>query len=274
MPTELPPEIERLRKTIVVNPLHSDPRHTSEGPLGLNYNAASSAIDWGQANFDEPYGELTSRDRVMLYAFWNQKRHLEELTEAFAQLFRQGRPEKPLIVIDVGCGPFTGGLALAGQLGADDRFDYIGVDHSRSMRLLGEQFAAATNDVEELPTISHSWFPAVSQIEWSPPPGWREVVIIVSFLLASDSLNVEALVSELHQLLLRLSRGGVTVIYTNSDKAGPNSNFPAFKKALLNINFELIVNEIGEVDTLSRPLKLRYALFRRHKQGTLKLGDD
>ena len=274
MPTELPPLIESLRKTIVVEPLRNDPRHTSKGPLGLSRKAAISAIGWGQANFDEPFEELSSKDRVMLYAYWNQKRHLEELTAAFGQFFSGGHPEEPLIVIDLGCGPFTGGLALAGHLGRSERFDYIGVDRSRSMRLLGEQFAAAADKNEDLPDVAHFWFDSVSQIKWQQPSSWREVVIIVSFLLASDSLDVANLVNELHQLLPKLSRGGVTVIYTNSEKAGPNSNFPAFKKALSDIKFRMVVDEIGEVETVSRPLRLRYALFRRHKLSTLELGEN
>ncbi len=275
MSTALPPMIESLRRSIVVEPLRNDPRHTVEGPLGLSSDAARAAIGWGQANFDKPHGELSSKDRVMLYAYWNQKRHLEELTEAFTQLYKQGRPKEPLIVIDIGCGPFTGGLALAGQLDSDGRFEYIGVDRSISMRQLGKRFAAAANDVEELPTINHCWFPTVSQIEWLSPPSWGEVIVIVSFLLASDSLDVEGLIEELHQLLPRISFGAVTVIYTNSDKEGPNYNFPTFKKALLSINFELIVNEkTGRIQTASRELRLRYALFRRQAQSTLPLKDD
>ena len=155
VPTALPPIVERLRKIVVTDPLHADPRSTSN-PLGLSREAAVQAIGWGQANFDEPLRTLSPEDRVMLYAYWNQKRHLEELSEAFRQMFTTGVPNH-LIVIDLGCGPFTGGLALAGQLGADNRFDYIGVDRSRAMRHLGEQFAVATEHEQGGPKIERLW---------------------------------------------------------------------------------------------------------------------
>ena len=51
---------------------------------------------------------------MLLYSYWNQKRHLEELSAAFGQLFDRSRP-KNMIVIDLGCGPFTGGTGDCGD---------------------------------------------------------------------------------------------------------------------------------------------------------------
>ena len=31
------------------------------------------AVGWGQADFDEPVGALSAEDRVLLYAYWNQR---------------------------------------------------------------------------------------------------------------------------------------------------------------------------------------------------------
>ena len=55
--------------------------------------------------------------------------HLEELTAAFRMLFGKSPVNEP-IVVDLGCGPCTGGLAIAGALGEQPSFDYIGVDRS------------------------------------------------------------------------------------------------------------------------------------------------
>lgn len=180
---------------MVVDPLRADSRTIDPGsPLGLDAQKARKAISWGQANFDEPLGALSAEDRGLLYAYWNQKRHVEELSEAFRQIFSDGWPDQPLIVIDLGCGPFTGGLALAGQLPPTASFDYIGIDRSQAMRRFGERFACKVNATNGPPNIDHCWTSSMADIKWPQPPGWRPILVIVSFLLASTSLDVKCLV--------------------------------------------------------------------------------
>ena len=227
------------------------------------------AIGWGQAAFDEPYGPLSPADRVLLYAYWNQLGHLEELSEAFQQLFGDGRPTEPFIVVDLGCGPFTGGLALAGQI---DEFDYIGVDKSEAMRALGEQLATATESMSSV-RIGRQWVTDLEDVRWERALGWRPVIVIVSFLLASRSLRAEQLIEQLDQFLARLTQGPVTILYTNSPKAGPNRSYPRFRDALLGAGFALKVDDTGPVSTERRRREIRYALFHRPPQRTLPLGD-
>lgn len=232
------------------------------------------AINWGQADFDQPIGTLSAEDRVLLYAYWNQQGHVAELSEAFRQMFAGGRPRDPFIVVDLGCGPFTGGLAFAGQLGAEERFDYIGVDRSGEMRQFGEKLAAALDGKPEVPRISRQWVPDISSVHWTPPKGWRPVLVIVSFLLASPTLDVKALLAELDRLLRMVGRGEVTVLYTNSAKDRPNRNLPLFRAALSDAGLREVVNEVGTVQTERATRSLRYALFHRPKQRKLPLGGD
>jgi len=229
-------------------------------------------IEWGQADFDRPHGNLSASDRVLLYAYWNQKRHVEELSEAFRQIFMDGWPDQPLIVIDLGCGPFTGGLALAGQLPPNSTFDYIGIDHSHAMRRLGERFAHEADAMDDLPKIDHQWSSSITDIEWQTPPGWRPVLVVVSFLLASPSLDAEKMVGDLNECLRKLGRGETTLVYTNSPKPGPNRGFPDFQASLERAGFQKKVDDLGEVSTEHRQMKLRYALFYRPEQHTLRLG--
>ena len=161
MPVALPQSLRDIRRAEIVERVQRDPRTHGNLPLGVDPGAAMEAIGWGQADFDEPVGALSAEDRVLLYAYWNQRRHLEELTEAFRQLFGTNRPAEPLIVVDLGCGPFTGGLALAGQLGHQEWFDYIGVDRSRTMRELGEQLAVAAESAPGTPRIGRNCSPGV-----------------------------------------------------------------------------------------------------------------
>ena len=112
MPVTLPQLLQDLRRTEIVERVQRDPRTRGDLVLGVDHRTAMEAIDWGQAEFDQPFGSLSAEDRVLLYAYWNQRRHLEELTEAFHQLFSTNRPTDPLIAIDLGSGPFTGGRTL------------------------------------------------------------------------------------------------------------------------------------------------------------------
>lgn len=271
MPTILPQFLHDLRRAEIVERMRTDPRTVGDLWLGLDRDAAMNVIEWGQADFDTPVGTFSAEDRVLLYAFWNQPRHLEELSDAFRQLFSENRPTEPLIVVDLGCGPFTGGLALAGQLGPGAQFDYIGVDRSRAMRRFGEDLATVAESMPAAPQIKRQWVSDVSCVAWDRPPSWRPVVVIVSFLLASPSLPVEVLVADLELLLTRLSRGEATVLYTNSPKWGPNRNYPAFRNALSNAGFQLVVEDTGSVETERRILALRYALFYRGRQQSLRL---
>lgn len=112
----LPEPLLDLRRNEIVLRVQNDPRSVGDLVLGVDRDAALDAIDWGQADFDKPAGMLTAEDRVLLYAYFNQLGHFEELSEAFRQMFSHSRPRDPFIVIDLGCGPFTAGLAFAGQL--------------------------------------------------------------------------------------------------------------------------------------------------------------
>jgi len=112
---------------------------------------------------------------------------------------------------------------------------------------------------------------SITDIEWQIPPGWRPVLVVVSFLLASRSLDVEKMVGDVNECLRKIGRGETTLVYTNSPKPGPNSSFPSFQAALQQAGFQKKADDLGEVLTERRKLKLRYALFHRPEQRRLRL---
>lgn len=270
----LPGPLLDLRRDEIVLRVHSDPRSVGDLVLGVDRDAALDAIGWGQADFDEPTGMLSAEDQVLLYAYFNQIGHTEELSEAFRQMFSHSRPGDPFIVIDLGCGPFTAGLAFAGQLDAGEEFDYIGVDRSRTMLEFGERLAVAADSMPGMPQVRRQWAPDVASIAWTDPPGWRPVVVVVSFLLASPTLSVEQLLNDLSALLSRLGRGEVFVLYTNSTRERANRTFPLFRQILVDAGFNVEADNTGVVHTDRKDRKLRYALFHRGSQRTLRLGGD
>ena len=267
---DLPNWLRKLRKVEVIDRVRADPRTTGNLTLGMHPEQVQEAIGGGQADFEANTGVLGPDDLALLYAYWNQLGHVEELVEAFSQFFEGSSPTNP-IILDVGCGPFTGGLALAATLG-DPRFDYVGVDRAASMRQLGERLACS----DLVPSkVSRRWGAALGAVDWPFAPNWREVIVIVSYLLASPTLDSAAMVRELLELLERFGWGGVTLLYTNSVRPEANRAFPEFRDRLAHAGFRKVVDEEGEIVVERyggpRPRTLRYAMFRRDRRDQLRL---
>ena len=271
MAVELPQWIQELRTAEVVRRVREDPRSVHDSFLGLNRQEALDAIVWGLAPFDESLGDLSPEDRVLLYAYFNQKGHLEELMEAFRMIFANTAPENP-IVIDLGCGPATGGLALAGVL-PSPVFDYIGVDSSQAMRTFGERLASRA---PQLSDVRRRWASDLAAVEWDQAPGWRPVLVIVSYLLASPTFNPDQVVADLNDLLTKLGKERVTMLYTNSPSPKANRNFPAFRGALERAGFSMPADGTGKIIVErwegDKRRTLRYAVFHRPAERQLQLG--
>lgn len=275
MTTQLPDWLRQLRRNEIVRKVQQDPRSTGSSILGYTRDDAMRAIGGGQALFDEPDGNLSPDDRVLLYCYLNQLGHLEELVEALGQIFANAPPTNEPIVVDLGCGPFTGGLALASILGPKAGFDYVGMDRSNTMREFGETLAnaAAHSFPNDMPAVRRYWIDELSACPWPSAPGWRSVTVIVSYLFASRTLDVAKLVDDLGTFLDILGRGEVTVLYTNSVKYDPDRNYPEFRDSLRERGFEELVSGDGRViiERTGKERQLRYALLYRSLQTELKL---
>ena len=270
---ELPEWLETLRRVEVTDRVRNDPRSQGDTLFGLDMDQAFAAIGGGQADFDTRCGDLSPDDLALLYAYQNQKGHLEELVSAFGQLLAGAGPVNP-IVVDIGCGPFTGGLALAATLGDDSRFDYIGVDRADSMRQLGARLASS----DFVPgRVTTHWAPDFDSLQWQERPGWRDVIVVVSYLFASPTLDAEALFDDLERLLSRLGHGAVTLLYTNSVQEEHNRQFPGFRRRLEEAEFRLHAEDQGEIVVERwdgpRERSLYYALLYRPQRRRLLLGE-
>ena len=271
---ELPHWLQELRREEIIDPIKSDLR--SQKPqnqvfLGLSKQQAFNAIAGGQADFTKPYGDLSTDDLALLYAYLNQKGHLEELISAFRQIF-SGTKLSDLICLDLGSGPFTGGLALASTLGEYGSFDYIGIDLAPCMQKLGEHLASSLR----VPgNIKRQWCSHINDVKWTEPPSWRPVLIIISYLLASHTLNVTNLISELTKLLTRFGHDKAILLYTNSAAERHNSNFDTFQKHVIKAGFKNEIDDIGTVAVKrghqNTIRQLRYSLFTRPEIKKLSL---
>lgn len=272
----LPYWFDELRRDEVTNRLRNDPRTTGDNLLGLRRDQAFfEAVGGGQADFDAPWGNYSAEDRTLLYAYHNQKGHVEELVQAFTLLFGRGAMQNP-VVIDLGCGPFTGGLALTSVLGNRAQFTYIGLDRSSAMMRLGERLALKAEELGALTAGERIWISDLDTLKWPHPLGWRPLLIIVSYLLASPTLDATGVVAQLETVVAQISRGPVTVLYTNSPRPDANRSFPVFRHALESAGFVAIIDDTGSIhlDRWGGPRErhVRYALFQRQPQTTLNLG--
>ena len=69
MIVELPKWLEDIRTAEVVRRVRDDPRSVGGSLLGVSFDVARIEVaGGGQANFDEPWGDLSPDDRVLLYA--------------------------------------------------------------------------------------------------------------------------------------------------------------------------------------------------------------
>jgi SAM-dependent methyltransferase len=266
--------LAELLKEEVDNRIQRDLRSVSNPGTYLGW--PKDRIFWdvlgaGQADFDATVGHLSGEDRALLYAKYNQPRHLDELNSAFDSLFagatRAGRPT----ILDLGCGPFTAGLAVAATLGPNRPFRYYGVDRAKAMRVLGERFAEQARSRGALHRDTTYWFGAnLDTIDFGPIRG-DLTVAVASYLLASRSLNIADLLASLFQGLQRIGPGPVAVLYTNSAEPGPNIKYPAFRDGLKANGFEVYVDYVEVFRGTKTPKKLRYALFFKRANTKVQL---
>ncbi len=260
------PWLVDVRRTHVVQPIMQDARNTGVRDTRLGYSNTwifFNAIGGGQADFDRPIQNLSPRDRVMLYAFFNQKGHVDELSHAFGKLLPEPHQLHGATVLDIGCGPFTVGLSLANIAGNVVAFRYYGIDTSAMMCDFGRELAAAAQQAGGLNANSTVDFHAsLDDIDFGPArAGWTMVVL--SYLLASDSLNIETLVEQLLRACDRIGPGPVAVLYTNTSREAAGAKFPELEERLLDARFVKTVDDRELLDDGDRPRPVHYALFLR-----------
>lgn len=271
----LPSWLTELIDEEVCDRIRDDPRTRANPSTFLGWpkdRIFSEVLGGGQADFDAPIGGLTPEDRALLYARYNQPRHLDELLEAFARLFQDSARAGSPTVIDLGCGPVTAGLALAAALGPGRSFRYHGVDRAPAMYQVGERLVGAAVRRGALhPATTWSFRDDLDAHEFGKIRG-DLTLVVASYLMASPTLDVDALVAAIVRALDRIGPGPVAVLYTNSAKAGPNAKLPRFTGALVAAGFEVIVDQVERFLETKNPADLRYALLFRKALSTIPLG--
>ena len=272
--TLMPNWLTTVRNEVIIDPIERDSRTVNNPGTFLGWQKSTifnQVIEFGQADFDASIGHLSPQDRAMLYARYNQLRHLDELVFAFIQLFEGtnniGRPT----FIDLGCGPFTAGLAFAVAYGANKPFRYYGVDIAASMLDLSSRLFKAAQTNGGIHVDTSAWFgTTLTDADFGKITGALSIVV-ASYLLASPSLAVAQLVLEVVEALKQIGPGPAAVLYTNSALPQLNQKFPAFKEALEQAGFTCRLDSTSFFIDTKTPKELRYALFFRNASTSITL---
>lgn len=146
--------------------IQNEVRQLNGSLYGLDFSQAKHhLIDYGRADFDAAIkvggSHFSPEHRVKTYAYTNARQHMMSLVgllpAALSDLYRSAGPG-PWQVIDVGCGPGTGVLALHELMpewsGILQGIQYHGMDISNAMLDLG---ANLTRDIHILTEWHDSW---------------------------------------------------------------------------------------------------------------------
>lgn len=257
--------LEQFRREEIVLPLQQDVRTKNNNIFGHSSDwNFRTGIGGGQANFDKEIDNLKPWDRAMLYAYFNQKAHVDELIHAFNQLVGGPTDMAGTTVLDIGCGPFTAGLALANIVGPQESFIYHGIDRAKSMRDVGNMFTEKVRALNELhaDTVT-SFHESLDEIDFIKQPPNKITIVILSYLFASTSIDVNALADEILAACKKIGWGPVFIFYTNSTREAAGANFPTFRDKMIKEGFSVEADCVENFTDTDKPRKIHYALFSK-----------
>jgi SAM-dependent methyltransferase len=262
-----------LRYRLIVDPIVADHRSVPGTRLGRQSDwIFNNAIGGGQADFDQHIEDLSPRDRVMLYALFNQKAHVDELIHAFNKFLPDPQNFRGATVVDIGCGPFTAGLAIANVVGNGVAYRYFGVDRASSMRLFADDLMREVRVLAEFNQDTEvSFHESVDEIDFGPRRAAEITVFVLSYLLASNTIDVAELVGEITRASDRIGLGPAFVLYTNSARESARANYPDFRDMMVASGFHVHIEETERFLDTDSPRAIHYALFVRAPVSTLHI---
>jgi hypothetical protein len=212
----------------------------------------SDILNYGKADFDSPFKNLTGHDKVLLYCYFNMKKHFFTSFAVFSKIWPTlskllSNPIQPIIFIDLGCGPLTSGLAIADLHFENTKkpllFHYFGIDISSSMITKAKEFSEADLFDRKSTFDFYSECDSLSMAKITSVAGASSHVFInASYLFASSSLNVKNLAKFVSKLRIHFKY--VHFIFQNPDRIDRNIKWTEFKKF---ITFKLLKTDVEKV---------------------------
>lgn len=251
---------------------HPRINHTNNDLWGFNIKyILDNILVRGRGDYTSGSGEITANDKVLLYCFYNFKKHYFTTYGVFETVinslnnFFNNETYKPTF-IDLGCGPMTSGLALADLIntihGKPINFSYIGIDISRPMIDRANSFQTLdffSNDCD------FNYYEHWGEIEFRKiyNKGVNNPLIFnASYLFASDSVNPIDLARTVKEFSNQFKN--VYFIFQNPNRIDRNTKYVEFKKhikySIIMENKEVIkyksASNVSEEDVYYEILKI------------------
>lgn len=205
--------------------------------LGREVALLREVIEYGRANFDEPFRDVTAAERVLIYCYLNMRKHfftkihiLNMLNKStFSNFFRDSLFKKDTTIIDVGCGPLTAGLAYADFVNSNfgtSKLTYYGID-------ISNQIIEKAKDFTDSPVFASgstfSFFERWREVSLNLKEG-QPILFIFSYLFAN--LN-EELTDDLAGFTQEIidkyqSTNPIFLMFQNPNEEGRNRMFYRF----------------------------------------------
>lgn len=203
-------------------------------------------LEYGLTDFDKSFQGVNSSQKVLLYNYFNLRKHFFTLYHIFKKIqFQQIVLDKNLVVIDLGCGPGTASLVIADFIKSTNKAtscNYIGIDisnamiesaskHIENIKSLGINFEYTFE--KELNNNSIDYLVNNSSI----------MIFVASYLFASNSLDEIKLGEVVNDIINRFKNTPVMFIYQNPDEEQKNKKYFNFKRTLKDLNSVMSQNE-------------------------------
>jgi SAM-dependent methyltransferase len=238
--------MQQLYMDQVIGLLWKDPRTDAGRNLWLGYPfdmIREQVICKGLADFSvgysqSKYGDLTADDKVLLYCFVNMRLHFFEALASFhahkVRLKALFDSEQSALMVDLGCGPGTSGLALA-ECFKQPNIIYCGLDISRAMLRKSESMLNAAQCGKLLGAkskliMTSSWASLARSPRVLKKP--KNVLFNGTYLFASDSLDVNDVCNAVMAFRRSANVNELLFLYSNTTTDISGQKFEAFKKQL------------------------------------------
>lgn len=229
----------------IIQPVKSDSR-TRFSEILLGFTAETirrDILEYGRADFTTEYKSLTTDEKVLLYCYFNMRKHFftscyvfEKIYESLKPIFNH--PEKTVVFIDLGCGPMTSGLALSdlhfAKTGNLLKINYLGVDISQAMLDKAKNFSednVFSKDSQTLFSLSWDNIPTETIKEYVALD--NPIIINASYLFASSSLEISNLIKFVNDIVQKFNTSSIFVTYQNPNREDRNKNYDTFKSELI-----------------------------------------
>lgn len=199
-------------------------------------------LNQGRANFTTNHQEngsqliLNSTDMEILYRYYYFQFHYTSslyIYELGLEHLRNRIENKEFVFIDLGCGPFTSGIAFKEFCTAksiNTNMEFHGYDIAQVMLNTGNaiaQFSDSVNFVSQ--NNFHLDYRLINQLNI---PNSKAIILNICYFLSAHTLDINEFLNTMKIFFTKNSKNQILIIYQNP--RGLNSNWKLFKQRFSN----------------------------------------